>query len=667
MRDDAIGFFWQDYPREKGTRSAPVRPMPPIPDTGWTAPQQFPNLRAARVLAIDTETYDPELKEHGPGWARKRGHIVGVSIAADDDGRWYFPVRHTIEPEHNLAPESVFAWLRDALADPRQPKLGANLPYDIGWLLEEGVEVRGPLMDVLSAEALLLERGEINLDFLGKKYCGVGKEDDQLYRWLADFYGGKANGDQRKNIWRAPPRLVGPYAEQDAVLPIQIARAQYPELRAQGLLDVLEMENGLIPLIVAMRRAGVQVDIDKAEQVRERLLREQQEAQAKLDTLAGQHVEVNAASSIARAFDSVGIAYPRTEPTERAPEGNPSFTGAWLEGCPHEMGRLIREVRKLDKLRGTFVESYVLNNHANERIHGQFHLLRGDSNGTRSGRFSSSTPNLQNLPSRDSELAPLVRGIFIPDVGHVAWRCYDYSQIEYRFLLHFAVGDGAEEARRSYFEDADMDYHGFVIDQVRAITNYELDRKPAKNLNFGLIYGMGKPKLTRMLGLSKAQANALFDAYHTSLPYVRATMDATAKEAAATGVITTVLGRRSRFDLFTEKGARGKVVPLPLPAALRRYGSVERAFTHKALNRRLQGSAADLMKYTMWRCWEDGVFAETGVPRLTVHDELDFSDPGGKDAAFAYMQRVMETALPLRVPVRCKAERGPDWGHLATL
>lgn len=658
MRDDAIGLFWEDLPAAKGDRTVAQRPMPDIPETGWRAPTSFPNLSTARVLSVDTETYDPHLLDRGPGWARGDGHIVGVSVGADSDGKWYFPLRHETEPEHNMDPGPVIAWLRDTLSNPSQPKVGANLLYDLGWLRTEGVEVAGELVDVQLAEALLQERGSVDLDYLGSKYCDLGKDTSQLYRWLADWYGGNPDGKQRRWIYKAPPRLVGPYAEMDALLPMQIAKKQYPLLLEQGLLPVLEMENGLIRLMMEMRYAGVRVDVPKAEKLRDRFLAMQQEAQTALDKLAGETINVNSSASIAVAFDALGLDYPRTA------QGNPSFTRSWLEHHAHPIAEHIREVRRVEKLRSTFVESYILDSHVDSMVYGQFHLLRSDSGGTRSGRFSSSTPNLQNIPARDEELAPLVRGLFIPDEGHKQWRRYDASQIEYRGLVHFAQGPGADEARQRYINDPKTDYHQFAIDMIYEITKYRLSRKPAKNINFGFIYGMGMEKLRQTLGLSRDAAKELFEAYHKALPYVKATMDATMEEAQQTGVITTVLGRRSRFELFEPRGFDPDAVALPIQQAIRHYGVVQRAHTHKALNRRLQGSAADVMKYGMWRCWEDGIFQETGVPRLTVHDELDFSDPGGRDEAFQAMQHTLETALPLRVPVRYDHEIGPNWGEL---
>ena len=662
MRDDAFGLFWNDIP-QRGARNTIARVQPPIPDTGWHAPREFPDLRGAHAIALDTETYDPDLLDFGPGWARGKGHIVGISLAVED-AAWYFPIRHEVEPETNMDPANVLAYLRDTLGDQRQAKVGANLIYDLGWLAHEGVEVKGALMDVQHAEALLNERGEVNVDWLGEKYLGQGKETNYLYQWLADFYGGEANGKQRANLYRAPPRLVGPYAERDAVIPLRVARAQYPLLAREALLPVLEMENGLIRLLLAMRMAGVQVDINRAEQLRERLLGLQQAAQTELDHLAGQRVEVNAGASVAKAFDALGYSYPKTA------GGKPSFRKEWLASQKNPVADLVNEVRKLDKLRSTFVESYILNSHVDGKVYGQFHLLRSDGGGTRSGRFSSSTPNLQNIPSRDEELAPLVRGMFIPDYGHKQWRRYDYSQIEYRMLVHFAEGPGAEEARQKFRNDPRTDYHDFVIDMIHGMTGYKLDRKPAKNINFGLIYGMGIPKLLRTLGLSKAEGDKLFAAYHKAIPYAKAMMEECSKVAQETGVMTTLLGRRSRFDLWEPSGRRdpdAEPLPgLPYEQAIRQYANIRRAMTHKATNRKLQGSAADMMKFAMWRCWEDGVFDYTGVPRLTVHDELDFSDRGGPgmEEAFAHVQHVLENALPLRIPVRADAEVGPDWGSV---
>lgn len=668
MRADSIGMFWEDVPVKNGKRES-IRIMPPIPETGWRPPSHFPNLSRASVISVDCETYDPELLDNGPGWARGKGHIVGVSIGADNDGRWYFPMRHEVEPHDNLDPQSVLNWLAGALSNPLQPKVGANLPYDVGWLRQEGVKVKGELVDVQFAEALLDESAMVALEVLAQKYLGEGKDSNLLYEWCARFYGGKDNDRQRANIYRSPPRLAGPYAESDVDLPLRLARVIYPLLVKEGLLDLFRLECSLIPVMLDMRFAGVTVDINKAEKLRDTLVIREKEQHAKLKDMTGFEVNINAATSLARAFDGIGLNYLKTT------KGNPSFTKAFLESVEHPLADTIKEIRKLEKLRGTFVESYILGSHVNNKVYGQFHLLRSDEGGTRSGRLSSSTPNLQNIPSRDEILAPLIRGLFIPDDGHKQWRKYDYSQIEYRFLIHFAVGPGSNEARAHFNANPNTDYHEMTLDKVAPVAGWDistkelrkLHRKPIKNINFGLIYGMGIDKLSGDLGLSSAEGKKLFASYHEGVSFAKPTMDQCSEEANLTGIITTILGRRSRFELWEPANWGNKGVALPYMEAIMQYGNVRRAYTHKALNRRLQGSAADQMKMAMAKCYYDGVFDETGIPRLTVHDELDFSDEGGHDEAFKEMKHIMETVIPLRIPVKAECEVGPDWGHVEAL
>jgi len=663
-RVDSVGLFWEDV--ESAGKKNVIRVMPPIPDTGWQRPTYLPDLSTASVIAVDCETKDPELLDNGPGWARGVGHIVGVSIAVPGGHSWYFPIRHEVEPEQNMDPATVLAWLAKTLGDPRQPKVGANLLYDVGWLRQEGVIVRGPLVDVQFAEALLDERAEVALEVLAQKYLGMGKESSLLYRWSSDYYGGPIGPTQRANIYRCPPRLVGFYAQSDVELPLLLAQKLYPLLVNERLLDLFQMECGLIYVMCAMRFTGVAVDLNKAERLREDLLEREVKAQLYLDKIAGRHVEINASASLAKAFDAAGLPYPRTA------KGAPSFTKEFLDGVEHPIAAAIKEIRKLAKLRGTFVESYILNSHVNGRIYGQFHLMRSDEGGTRSGRFSSSTPNLQNLPSRDEELAPLVRGLFIPDAGHLQWRKYDYSQIEYRLLIHYAVGPGSDEARARFNADPDTDYHEWTLDLVAPMAGWDIStpekrkpyRKPTKNVNFGMIYGMGEKTLGARLHLSRKEAKDFFKAYDKGVPFAKPTMAATMEEAKTTGVIETILGRRSRFDLWEPEGWDNEThSTVPYDQAILKWGKIQRAYTHKALNRRLQGSAADMIKKAMLKCWEDGVFDATGIPGLTVHDELDFSDPGGKDEAFRELKHILETALPLRIPVRADCDVGPDWGH----
>lgn len=656
-RFDNIGMFWQDVPSQQRRGVKTNRARPPVPDTGWTLPTELPNLSAAKMLSIDTETFDPELIDNGPGWARHKGHIVGFSICTEDGFKRYFPIRHEDEPTVNLDPEATLRWAKDTLEDDR-PKIGANLLYDVGWFAEEGINVRGKLYDVQFAEALLTEDQGVGLDILGNKYVGVGKESNLLYRWCSDYYGGKPDDKQRANIYRAPARLVGHYAEADAFLPFQVLKAQWPLLESQGLLNVFDLECRLIPLLIAMRFKGVRVDLDKAEQILAMLETEKDQHLQQLKDITGLTVDCWSSDSLGRAFKNLGLKYPLTA------KGMPSFTAKFLERVEHPIGGIIRAFREKDKLANTFIKSYILESNIDGHIYCQFHPLRDSDGGTRSGRFSSSTPNLQNIPSR-TNLGKQIRKIFVPDEGFGIWRRHDYSQIEYRFLAHFAVGQGSDHIREEYNADPTTDYHEAVRQLIKRISGIELGRKPTKNINFGLTYGMGKTKLIETLGLTRDKGEELFSAYHNGAPFVKATMDMAMRTAQSQGFVQTILGRRSRFDKWEPFDFTNGAIPLPYEKAVAIYGRVKRAGTHKALNRILQGSAADMIKVALVKCWEDGVFAETGVPSIMVHDEVNFSYDESKKVAFEEMQHILETAIPLRIPVLADGEQGPNWGDVA--
>jgi DNA polymerase I-like protein with 3'-5' exonuclease and polymerase domains len=677
MRTDNVGLFWQDIPAKRGKGSV-ARVMPAIPETGWQAPCEFPRLANAPWLSLDVETKDPELRTHGPGWARGSGHIVGVSLAAPG-ASWYFPIRHEVCPEQNLEPGHVLNWLRDTMSiHGRKPVIGANLIYDLGWLGEENIHIQGIPYDVQFAEALLSEGEDVNLDALGERYLGQGKETSLLYQWSCDYYGGQPTEKQRENIYRCPPSLVGPYAQGDTLLPAAILPLQWQRLALEQLLPVFEMECRLIPLILAMRRAGVSIDLSRAEQVKDGLSKQLVELEARAKELVGFEVNVDANESMQRAFRALGLPIPLHPKTKK-----PSFEKALLAAVEHPFADIVSEIRKRAKIRDTFIVKYLLEKNVHGKLHCSLHPLRSDSGGTRSGRFSMSIPNGQNIPSRDEELAPLVRSCFVPDCGHKAWRRYDYNQIEYRELAHFAIGTGSDGLRQQYNHDPKTDYHINTQNLVTKYTGLQIPRKPIKNFNFGMTFGMGQAKMIRTTtmelrklgGAFKLDGNELYTAYHEACPWTKATLEHYANLAKNTGFISTILGRRSRFDLWEPdvrlRDDEQRAPALPYELALRTYGRIKRAFTHKALNRLLQGSAADVMKTAMLKLWDSGVLdirqGGVGVPRLTVHDELDFSDPGASPEAWRFVKHTMETAIIHRIPIIASVESGPDWGHCEEL
>lgn len=655
-----VGMFWQDLPaKRKGERV--IGPMPEIPETGWRPPTEFPNLSAAKVIGLDTETKDPELRQAGPGWARGVGHIIGVSLAVEDGTSWYFPCRHEVQAEMNLDPEQLFRYLRHTLGDAR-PKVGANLIYDIGWLREENVPVGGRLYDIQFAEALLnSETPDVTLDSLASRYLGIGKETSLLYQWLSDWLGGAVNDRQRANLFRSPVTLAGPYAEADAALPIKILGHQWPAMAARGVLDLFDLECRLIPLLVAMRAKGAPIDVPKAEQIYDELGKRADAIADQLQTIAGQPVNPAAGESMKSAFTRLGLPLPEVK-DKKTGKTRVSFAADVLEDIDHPLAHKVVEHRQLLKVRNTFIKSYLLDKNVNGRVHCTFHPLKGEGGGTRSGRFSSSDPNLQNIPIR-TDLGALVRACFVANKG-ARWRKWDYSQIEYRLLAHHAVGTGAEELRARYNSDPNVDYHELTQGLVKDMTALEIERRQTKTINFGLIYGMSQPELARRLGLDRQGGNQLFDAYHRAAPFAKATMDAAAEEVHTFGHVTTLLGRRSDFPLWGPVDQYG-VPGLPYESALVRYGpNIKRAFTHKALNRKLQGGAADIMKKAMVDAYEAGLFAEDacGIPILTVHDELDFEDFGDPDAAcWPELRRVMETCVNTLIPIKVDDGVGTNW------
>ena len=657
-RTDNVGLFWQDVAPKKG---GAVREMPKIPKTGWKAPKEFPNLSSCKILALDTETKDPNLLTHGPGWARGDGHIVGVSIAADEKNAWYFPMRHEVQPKHSMKPKKVLAWLKTVLEKPGVKKLGANLQYDLGWLWYEGVKVAGPFIDVLFAEALINEsKFKYDLDTTAKDYLHVGKETNKLYRWCARFYGGKIDQSQRANIYRSPPRLVGPYAEGDTTLPFEIWKQQRKILKNEKLKEVFNLEARLIPLMLDIRKRGVRVDIDKAERASKMLLKREEDFQQQIKAICGSYINVNASESIKTAFEYLGLSYNKTE------KGNPSFTAAFLKDHPHPVAQLIVKSRQVAKARSTFLEGYILDKNINGRIYCEFPQLKGDGGGTVSGRFSSRNPNLQNIPARDPESKRIIRGCFLPDEGFDLWGSSDLSQIEYRFLAHFAMGQGAKIVREMYRKDPETDFHEAIKIMIHEIVNVLLSRKNTKSINFGLVYGMGKATLAGNLGVGRGKANALMSAYHTAVPFVRATFNHYMEQAQIHGVVTTILGRRSRFKLWESAHDYGSPA-LPYNVAYKIYGpgDMKRAYTHKTLNRLLQGSAADYMKMAMLKMYESGVFdAMGGVPHLTVHDEIDFSFNEGDTEALLEMRHIMNNAMKLKVPILSDFKAGHNWGEI---
>jgi len=607
------------------------------PQSDWSVPDFFPQFSETETVAIDLETYDPHLMTCGPGWATGRGHVVGIGVATKD---WegYFPIRH--EGGGNLDEGIVLRWLTNLLKSTKREVVFHNALYDVGWLRREGVIVHGKILDTIIAAPLLNEnRFSYSLDNLGVEYCDERK-DESLLKNAALAFG----INPKSEMYKLHAKYVGPYGQQDASLTLKLWNKLKIEIAQQGLEKIFETESKLIPLLLEMRWRGVRVDEEKAERVSKKLSTEEQKIQIEIKRKYGTDVNLWANASLESIFEKNKIWFPRTA------KGMASFQKDWLEGHSHELPQLIVRARKLNKARTTFIDKMIGEHSFKGRIHAEAHPMRNDRGGTVTGRFSYSNPNLQQVPARDPEIGSLIRSLFIPEEG-CQWGVFDYSQQEPRLTVHYANQmnlTGAKDAVKLYTEES-ADFHQIVADMAN------IPRKQAKTINLGLSYGMGKEKLIKELGIDDTEAENLFQQYHAKVPFIRALQDQCARVAVDRGYIRTFAGRRCRFDLWESRFERSQ--PLPLEEAKDKYGDdLKRSYTYKALNRLIQGSAADMTKLAMIGLWEEGI-----VPHLQVHDEVDISIESKEQADT--VTRVMVNCVKLAVPLLVDQELGTSWGE----
>jgi len=611
-------------------------------DVDWNIPSEYPDLRHCSQIAVDLETRDPHIKELGPGWARKDGNIIGIAVATGDY-KGYFPIRHA--NGHNLDPDMTLNWLKDQMNTPNIAKIMHNATYDAGWLRTEGIEVKGKIIDTMVAAPLVNEnRFSYSLNNLGRDYIDMRK-DEKLMRAAARDFG----VDPKSDMWRLPPKFVGPYAEQDALMTLKLWERLSIEISRGELEDVFDLESRLIPLMLDMRERGVRVDLDKAEQAKKMLKARVSELKKFIKDKTSVNIEPWANASVEHVFKSLDLTYPTTE------KGAPSFTKQFLQAHPHEVAQAIVKLREADKADSTFIDSILRYEHKG-RIHCEFHQLRSDDGGTVTGRFSSSNPNLQQIPARDPEIKKLIRGLFIPEEGQ-RWGSFDYSSQEPRLLVHYCsvlrqrdrhpmIDEVIDE-----YHKGDADFHQMVADMAG------ISRKEAKTVNLGIMYGMGVGKLAAQLVLSTEEAKALMAKYHQRVPFVKTLAERVMQRAAKHGKIRTIAGRLCRFDMW-EPRSFGYKKPLKHEDAEREYGPmIRRAFTYKALNRLIQGSAADQTKKAMVDCYEEGL-----VPLITVHDELCFSVES--DVQAQKIKKIMETGLELAVPSKVDQDIQANWGDV---
>jgi DNA polymerase I-like protein with 3'-5' exonuclease and polymerase domains len=606
----------------------------------WLPPQSFPNLSEAKEIAIDLETCDPNLESMGPGWPRKDGFIVGYAVAVDG---WsgYFPIAHG--GGGNLDKRIVERWMADVLKTPAD-KIFHNAAYDLGWLRASGFEVHGRIYDTMIAAPVLDEnRFSYSLNALGFDYLKEVKSEQGLKESAKDF-----GVHPKKELWKLPAMHVGDYAEQDAALTLKLWQHLRALIRKDEVESIFELETDLLPILVDLTYKGIRFDRALCEQRMDKMRARERKILADIKTQAGVKVDIWAAASIAQAFDNIGLQYPRT--TTNAP----SFTKSFLDTHEHPMAKMLLEARELNKTHGTFLEPYLRHSQADGRIHTHFNQMRNEDGGTVTGRLSASNPNLQQVPARHEIIGPMVRGLFLPEEGDM-WCANDFSSQEPRLLVHYAtlLGlPGAEKMSEAYNNDPSTDFHQMVADMAG------IKRKQAKTIGLGLMYGMGKNKLSVELDLPLDEASELIATFHSKVPFLKGTVDAVMKRIehpSSNGSIRTLLGRRCRFPLW-EPVQWGVNKALPHAQAVIEYGSgIKRASTYKGLNRLIQGSAADQTKAGMVALHKAGFNM-----LLQVHDELALSVKTIEEGRAG--AEIMANAVKLEVPSRVDVETGPSWG-----
>lgn len=557
----------------------------------------YPNLIFEKEIVLDIETYDPDLKKLGPG-PRRDGYILGVAIGTRDR-QWYFKNS-----------DDLYKWLYD-LQD--KTFIGHNITYDLDFLQYKNFKPQ-KLIDTMFAEALINENQfHYSLDFCAMKYLNERKIE-------IDY----------KKIHELDFEKVSQYAKRDIELTYEIWKKQKPILKDEDLISVFDLECSLIPLMLQMRKVGIRIDEENLEKIEIKYSNKIKKLKHNVDQIANCNLNVRSNKQMREVYDKLGYSYKLGQPTPKTKKINAKFDKAHRSIYGDPLSIAINELKQYEEIYLKFIKplpKFIID----ERVHCLFHQCKTDGNGTVTGRFSSSLPNLQQIPKNNEEAMKDLRGIFLPDKNKKLCRI-DYGQIELRMLAHYAVGNGSNQIRKVYNQNPNIDYHQMCADMAG------VPRKICKHINFGIVYGMGATKLCQKLKLSEQKGKILLYKYHNKFPFLKQTSKHAMQVAETRGHVKTILGRRRRFP--------------------------EKKGTYRALNAVLQGSAADVMKKAMLDAWKAGLF-EKIIPHLTVHDELVCSFDDIKDVR--ELQNIMENTIKFKVPLIAGPEIGNNWANTKKL
>ena len=607
--------------------------------TEWVIPTELPDLTKVDEIAIDLETRDPDLIKKGSGAIIGNGEVIGIAVATSNY-KGYFPIAH--HGGGNMDRKMVLKWFQDLLNAP-STKIFHNAMYDVCWIRALGLQIKGRIVDTMIAAAVTDEnRFRYDLNSLSWKYNGYGKSEAGLSEAAAQW-----GIDPKSEMYKLPSLNVGAYAERDAEATFGLWQEMKKEITSQDTQSIFDLETDLFPCLVDMRFKGVRVDVEGAQKLKKTLIKEEQDILTAIEKETNVRPQIWAARSIAEVFENLKIPFDRTEKTDA-----PSFTKNFLQEHEHPVVNMIAKAREVNKAHTTFIDSILRYEHKG-RIHAEINQLRNAGGGTVTGRFSYQNPNLQQIPARNKDLGPKIRSLFIPEENH-KWGCFDYSQQEPRLVVHYAALyklPSVYDVVDAYNDDSNSDFHQTVADMA------EIKRTQAKTINLGLFYGMGKNKLQAELGVSKEKANELFNTYHGKVPFVKQLMETASNRAQERGQIRTLLGRLCRFHLW-EPNSFGMHKAMLHEDALQEHGpGIKRAYTYKALNKLIQGSAADMTKKAMLDLHNEGI-----VPHIQIHDELCVSIEN--DAQAKKIIEIMENAVTLEVPNKVDYEHGINWGAI---
>ena len=654
------------------------------------------------TIAIDLETYDPNLKTKGSGAIRKDGFVCGIAIATKKQ-TLYFPIAHNMTD--NLNTPKTWKFLNEKVFKNKGlRKIFHNAMYDVCWIRSATGEMpQGSLLDTMIAASVIDEtRMKYSLDSISKDYLKESKYKYDLTAKVLDWSSGTIK-DPMANMHKLPYHLVKDYAEQDVNLTLKLwelfdkkylDEVLYTKTKADGSQEfktcrkIFQLETKLFPCLVDMKFKGVKIDVEKAKVLGKWLDKRRDNLLKIIKKHTGIDVQIWAASSIKNLLDHQKI----TDYKKTPKSGLPQLPKDYLKTHKNRFLRMIVKTRECDKGKNTFVEGLLDFVHKG-RIHADINQIRSDQGGTVTGRFSMSNPNLQQIPAKGN-LGRRMRELFIPDEGCV-WGSFDYSQQEPRLVVHYALktyiysDDEKEiplnliqslEKLEEAYKEKDVDFHQTVADMAN------IPRTTAKTINLGLFYGMGKIKLQKELKLDRDAATKLFNTYHIKAPFVRQLSQDLIQFAEEHKLLFTLEDRFCRFNKWETRNRewnnkinRYEPVPILTKENAEKEFKVELldkfkdhiadnymkdfdsyykpAFTYKALNRLIQGSAADMTKRAMVNLYEKGI-----LPQIQIHDELCLSIKNDKEAAM--VKDIMKTAIPLIVDNKVNYKKGSSWGNI---